>query len=106
MKKQSRLNREIRLEHNRELLNRMKADETLQSHDSSASWYPPRPVIEKSRDEVKRLYGSGAKVLESKTVHEKLSRHATDESGAIILNVNRTDKDDEHELPEAPQKGA
>ena len=48
----------IRRRHNVELLRRMRAGEALWSFDSTASWFPPRPVISKDPGAVARLYGS------------------------------------------------
>ncbi len=47
---------EMRKSRNEELLKRMKAGEALWSYDSKASWFPPRPIIEKDPDAIKRLY--------------------------------------------------
>lgn len=51
---------EIRTNHNRELLKRMEAGESLSSFDSQSSWFPPRPVLEKDQEAVKRLYGNAS----------------------------------------------
>lgn len=56
----SRSPKEIRVNHNRELIKRMQAGEPLNSYESSASWFPPRPVLEKDPEAVKRLYGEAA----------------------------------------------
>ncbi len=49
--------RDLRRQHNVDLIRRMRNGEPLNSIDSKASWYPPRPVIEKDRREMARLYG-------------------------------------------------
>jgi len=36
----------------------MKAGESLWSYDSKASWFPPRPMIEKDPEAIKRLYAA------------------------------------------------
>lgn len=46
-----------RKEHNSDLIRRMRDNEPLKSFDSQASWFPPRPIIEKDKDAVTRLYG-------------------------------------------------
>ena len=48
----------IRRRHNVELLRRMRAGEALWSFDSTASWFPPRPVISKDPGAIARLYGA------------------------------------------------
>ncbi len=47
---------ESRKSHNEELIRRMKSGEALWSYDSQASWFPPRPTIEKDPEAIKRLY--------------------------------------------------
>jgi hypothetical protein len=49
--------RTLRRVRNQELLRKMHKGESLTSFNSSDSWYPPRPVIEKDPDAVKKLYG-------------------------------------------------
>jgi hypothetical protein len=46
----------IRKARNEQLIRRMKAGEPLWSYDSKASWFPPRPIIEKDQTAIKRLY--------------------------------------------------
>lgn len=59
MKDQSIKNpRDIRRQHNVELIRRMRNGESLTSFDSKSSWYPPRPIIEKDKAEMARLYES------------------------------------------------
>ncbi len=48
-----------RKKHNEQLIRRMKSGEALWSYDSKASWFPPRPIIEKDPDAIKRLYQDG-----------------------------------------------
>lgn len=47
---------DFRKQRNEQLIRRMKAGEPLWSYDSKASWFPPRPVIEKDPQAIKRLY--------------------------------------------------
>lgn len=49
---------EGRKRHNEQLIRRMKAGEPLWSYDSKASWFPPRPMIEKDPEAIKRLYSN------------------------------------------------
>ena len=46
----------LRKQHNSDLIRRMRNGESLNAIDSKASWFPPRPVIEKDRSEMARLY--------------------------------------------------
>ena len=50
--------RDLRRQHNSELIRRMRNGESLTSFDSKASWYPPRPIIQKDKSEMARLYDS------------------------------------------------
>ena len=47
---------DTRKSHNEQLIRRMKSGEPLWSYDSKASWFPPRPAIEKDPEAIKRLY--------------------------------------------------
>ena len=49
--------RTLRRERNAEVLRRLKNGEVLSSFNSYASWYPPRPIIKKSQDDIAKLYG-------------------------------------------------
>jgi len=51
-------NDDIRKARNEQLIRRMKAGEPLWSYDSKASWFPPRPIIEKDPAAIKKLYES------------------------------------------------
>jgi len=57
--KDQKFGMDIRKKHNEQLIRRMKAGEPLWSYDSKASWFPPRPIIEKDQDAIKRLYKDG-----------------------------------------------
>lgn len=48
-----------RKKHNLDLIKRMQDGESLTSFDSSASWFPPRPVIRKDAKALARLYKKG-----------------------------------------------
>ena len=47
---------QIRRQHNSELIRKMRNGESMTSFDSKASWFPPRPTIEKDKREMARLY--------------------------------------------------
>lgn len=49
---------EIRRSHNNDLIRRMRGGESLTAIDSKASWFPPRPIIQKDKSEMTRLYGA------------------------------------------------
>lgn len=51
----------IRREQNSDLIRRMRNGESLTSYDSSASWFPPRPVVEKDKEAIARLYGKAVR---------------------------------------------
>lgn len=50
---------ERRKQHNRELVERMRAGEKLSSFSSQASFFPPRPLVKKSTEDLLRLFGPG-----------------------------------------------
>lgn len=51
---------QLRRQHNADLIRRMRNGEPLNAVDSKASWFPPRPVIEKDPREMARLYNQPA----------------------------------------------
>jgi hypothetical protein len=56
---------DIRKKHNEQLIRRMKSGEPLWSYDSKASWFPPRPIIEKDPEAIKRLYQDASSSVSS-----------------------------------------
>lgn len=48
--------KERRDEHNKQILERYKAGETLSQFSSTLSFFPPRPVIKKDEDLVKKVF--------------------------------------------------
>lgn len=50
---------DLRSQHNKDILRRMRGGEPLMSFDSRDSWYPPRPTIKKDAREVQRVYRQG-----------------------------------------------
>ena len=58
--KEIKITPETRKRHNEQLIRRMKSGEPLWSYDSKASWFPPRPMIEKDPEAINRLYKDGA----------------------------------------------
>jgi hypothetical protein len=46
-----------RQEKNKEIVDRMRAGESLATIDQKATWWPPRPIIKKDLKEIARLYG-------------------------------------------------
>ena len=64
MKRVSELRiRSLRRERNTELVQRMRQGEQLSSFNSFASWYPPRPIIQKDCGAIEQLYGEGVTAL-------------------------------------------
>lgn len=57
----------LRQSRNLDVVRRMRAGENLASFNSQASWYPPRPNIEKDQQALDRLYGTESGVA----VHKK-----------------------------------
>ena len=63
----------LRRERNAEVLRKLKNGDYLSSFNSYASWYPPRPIIEKSQEDINKLYGldkNDKKVSEIEDVSE------------------------------------
>jgi hypothetical protein len=58
MEELSKTKREIRRQHNDDVLKRMRNGESLSRMDSRSTWFPPRPSIAKDPDAMKRLYGN------------------------------------------------
>lgn len=54
--------RACRKRQNNDVIRRMREGDPLKSFGSLSSWYPPRPVIEKDKDALSKLYK-----IESKT---------------------------------------
>ena len=54
--KDGKPNLDLRKKHNEQLIRRMKSGEPLWSYDSKASWFPPRPMIEKDPEAIQKLY--------------------------------------------------
>lgn len=48
----------LRKQHNSELIRRMRNGEPLNAVDSKASWFPPRPIIQKDPREIARVYNT------------------------------------------------
>lgn len=48
-----------RAEKNRDLIERMKAGENLALYDPADTFFPPRPLVEKNKDAIRRLYSNG-----------------------------------------------
>ena len=51
---------------NRDIIRRMRNGDPLTSFDSRSSWFPPRPILEKDKDAMARLYKVEGKELEKK----------------------------------------
>ena len=75
---------ELRKKHNSELIRRMKDGESLKSFDSTASWFPPRPVIEKDPSALGKLYGYSNVDRRLATREEDCSEEKT-----IEININK-----------------
>ncbi|MCX6128971.1 MAG: hypothetical protein NTX25_07890 [Proteobacteria bacterium] len=66
MKKITEYNsRSLRRERNSELLRRMRNGDQLASFNSQASWFPPRPIIQKDSLAIQELYGEDVAQLQA-----------------------------------------
>jgi hypothetical protein len=54
----------LRRDRNTELLRRMRSGEQLTSFNSNASWFPPRPIIEKDSRAIRQIYGADTRKVE------------------------------------------
>ena len=45
-----------RNKHNKDLIDRMRQGDSLQSQTASDSWFPPRPIIKKNDSAMRTLY--------------------------------------------------
>lgn len=62
---------DLRKQHNGDLIRRMRNGESLNAIDSKASWFPPRPVIEKDKREMARLYTEEAARNQGISAHQR-----------------------------------
>lgn len=60
----------LRRDRNSELLRRMRNGEQLSSFNSYASWFPPRPIIQKDSGAIRQLYGHEAQKTELHAVQQ------------------------------------
>jgi hypothetical protein len=97
MSKVSEDKKDIRRTHNDQLIKRMRDGESLWSYDSKASWFPPRPKIEKDPVAISKLY-SNPKVQESYS--DPTVRHI---QGRLNIVSSRNVKNDTSE-ESTPQK--
>jgi hypothetical protein len=49
---------------NDEIIERMRAGESLSSFDKTESWFPNRGIIKKDKDAIAKLYGENKKPTE------------------------------------------
>ena len=61
-----RSSKELRRQHNLDLMRRMRGGESLNAYDSKASWFPPRPIIKKDQKEVSRVYDVPVQTVKAK----------------------------------------
>lgn len=60
---------QLRKIRNKELMRRVRNGESTNSFDSSASWFPPRPIIKKDPKAINQLYGK-AQPLDADVIAE------------------------------------
>jgi hypothetical protein len=68
-----------RKSHNDDLIRRYRNGESLCAVDGKATWFPPRPLIEKDPEAIKRLYGDsqGEKRAPRRGLVLELGNHRT-----------------------------
>jgi hypothetical protein len=49
---------ERRKRKNADVISRMRSGDPLVLIPSSATWFPPRPLVEKDKESIKKLYGT------------------------------------------------
>ena len=65
MKKITEFNSQsLRRERNADLLRQMQNGEQMASFNSYASWFPPRPIIQKDSSAIHKLYGDTVSELQ------------------------------------------
>jgi hypothetical protein len=70
--------RNLRKERNADLLRRMKNGEQLASFNSYASWFPPRPIIQKDINALQELYGNDVVAMNASQVDGRESGSSAD----------------------------
>lgn len=50
----------LRKQRNSHIVERLRNGDSLSSFNSQASWFPPRPLVDKDRDALQRLYGKSS----------------------------------------------
>jgi len=68
----SKNQKQLRLLRNADILRRMRNGDPLNTVDSRASWFPPRPIIKKDLTEMARLYRTDVPQEERKTWEKKI----------------------------------
>lgn len=68
---------QLREEHNKDLIRRMRNGEPLTSFNSESSWFPPRPIIEKNTEALSKLYGEEKEEM----------KPAAEKKGARVLKL-------------------
>ena len=95
---------ELRRQHNYDLIRKMRAGDSLTSFDSRASWFPPRPVIEKDVREMARVYQSGEPNERTATIAARTRAAAPAAAPLRVLAVDN--KGDELSAIEGPDRSA
>lgn len=77
MTNQFKKSNNLRKARNNDILRKLQNGEPLSSFNSQSSWFPPRPVIEKDPEAVKKLYGAQPDRRLQRS--EEINREQTDE---------------------------
>ncbi|WP_141734965.1 hypothetical protein [Oligoflexus tunisiensis] len=70
--------RNLRKERNADILRRMRNGEQLASFNSYASWFPPRPIIQKDMHALQELYGNDVVAMNSTPSESRESSSSMD----------------------------
>ena len=78
-----------RAEHNRQLLEKMRKGESLALIPTQATWFPPRPIIQKDQKAMGRLYGGGAfdKPLDLQRIKDAFLTGETKKPADLIISA-------------------
>ena len=86
---------DFRKSRNEQLIRRMKSGEPLWSYDSKASWFPPRPMIEKDPEAIKRLYDSKtSSTSDSQSVYRDMTVRHIESRLKVISGEKKEDIED------------
>jgi hypothetical protein len=71
-KKKEKDGDKLRKERNKEVLDKYRRGESLSAVPPDATFFPPRPIIRKSAEDIKRLYGEEEEKPKKKDIQLRL----------------------------------